>query len=245
MTTKVKQDTFTLNATKRTELGKKVKKLRTEGKIPANIYGEGFTSQAVTVEGPLFQKLFKKAGETQIVYVTVEGAKEALPVLIHNVQYHPLSHQMLHADLRKVDLTKKIETEVPVQIIGESEAVISKNGVLQTLSDTVLVEALPDHIPHEIVIDISILKEINDEIKIKDLKVSGDYVFKDDIEKSIVRITEHKEEEVTPQTEAPETEITEQKAEGEEATEGEEAKTETKEETPSEPKAPNPESTKE
>ncbi|OGK21712.1 hypothetical protein A3C23_00055 [Candidatus Roizmanbacteria bacterium RIFCSPHIGHO2_02_FULL_37_13b] len=218
-----KEHEFELSVAKREIFGKKLNKIRKSGLIPANIYGEGFKSQAVSINQIAFHKTFKKAKETQVVYLKIDNSKDNIPVLIHNVQHHPIDNKVIHIDFRKVDLQKKIETEVPVKFIGESEAVSQKKGVFQTISDTLLVEALPDKIPSQIEVDISNLKEVNDQIQVKSLKISTDYVFKEDPEKTIVRITEHKEEEIAPQTEAPTTEVTEQKeevVEGEVATEG-------------------------
>lgn len=217
------EEKLTLAVSARDVLGKKVKKLRREGVLPANIYGEGFASRSVSVDATAFRKMFKKSGETQVVYLALEKGEE-LPVLVHHVQTHPVYSSILHVEFRKVDLKKKIETQVPVTLTGESEAVTQNKGILQTISDSILVEAYPDKIPTEINVDISTLKEVDEQILVKDLKAGADYEIKDDPDKVILRITEHKEEELTPQTEAVETEITEQKAEGEEvAAEGESA----------------------
>ncbi len=231
--TKNKSDTsatnsLTLVVKKREIFGKKLKAVRAQNKLPANIFGENFTSQAVTVAFKDFIKVFKKAGETQIVTLTLDNQK--LPILIKNVQYHPVSRLILHIDLRKVDLTKKIETEVPIKLIGESPAVGQNKGVLLTLAESVMVEALPQAIPTAIEVNITHLKELNDEIKVKDLPTSADYVFKDDAEKVIVRISEHKEESIETQVVAPETvEVTTEKKD--EAEEGESDKGEKKEKT--------------
>ena len=229
-----KDQAYELAVQKREVFGKKLNKIRKEGLIPGNIYGESFKSQAVTANLINFHKIFKKAKETQVVYLKLDANKDTIPVLIHNVQYHPIDNKVLHIDFRKVDLQKKIETEVPVKFTGESEAVNQKKGVLQTISDTLLVEALPDKIPSEIEVDISGLTEVNDQIQVKALKSSTDYTFKDDPEKTIVRITEHKEEETAPQTEAPTTEVTEQKEEGEVTAEEGKAATEKPTEKPAE-----------
>lgn len=230
-----------LKAEKRTVFGKKLKKLRRDGLLPANIYGENFASQAVTIPAIDFYKTFKKAGETHIVYLTVKGENQALPVLIHNVQRHPVNHNILHFDLRKVDLQKKLETEVPIKLVGESDAIVQKKGVLQTISDSVVIEALPQHIPSAIEVDITVLKEVNDEVKVKDLKTSAEFAFKEDPEKTIVRITEHKEEETAPQIEAVAPEITGEKpAKGEAVAEGEAAPAEEKAAEAAEKKAEEP-----
>lgn len=208
-----------LKAQKREILGKKVKKLRSGGQLPANVYGEGLTSNALTIDTIEFSKLYRKAGETGVIYVGLD--KEELPVLIHRIQRHPVGGHILHVDFRNVNLKKKIEAQVPVHIIGESEAVAKKGGVLLHLEETLSVEALPDRLPSNIEIDISTLSEIGAEIKVADLKKSADFEFKDEPEKLIVRITEHKEEEVTPQVEAVPVEVEgEAPAEGEEPAEG-------------------------
>lgn len=203
---KTDQDKLMLEVTARELVGKKVKKLRREGKIPGNIYGEDFVSKAVTIDATQFAKLFRHAGETHVVYLQLD--KEEVPVLVHNVQTHPVNGATLHIDLRKVNLKKKIEANVPVVLVGESEAVAKKNGVLLTLADTLTVEALPDALPDHIEIDISKLVEINDEIKVSDLPKNEAYEIKEELDKLIVRVSEHKEEEITPQVEAaPEPEV--------------------------------------
>jgi large subunit ribosomal protein L25 len=123
----MKKTKLILKVTKRDVFGKKLKKSRKEGKIPANIFGQGFESQAVFVDYKEFSKIFKIAKETGVVYL--ELSKEEIPVLIQNLQTHPINDQLLHVDFRKVDLTKKIETAVPVKTIGVSEAVTQKGGV--------------------------------------------------------------------------------------------------------------------
>jgi len=210
-----------LTVTKREVFGKKLGKLRKQGLVPANIYGEKFESTAVQVNFKDFVKTFKKAGETQIVYVKIED--QELPILIQNLQKHPLTNQLLHVDFRKVNLNKKIETEVPVKLIGESDAVLQSKGILLTISDSVLVEALPQEIPAEIEIDISILKELGDEILVSSLKPTGNFIFKDDPEKVIARISEHKEESIEVQVATPDAvEITTEKKEEETSEEKEE-----------------------
>lgn len=226
------ENKFHLNVTKRDIFGKKLKKTRLQGFLPGNIFGEDFKSQAVSIAVKDFLQIYKKARETHLVYLKL-GSDE-IPVLIQNLQKHPVTNNLLHVDFRKVNLAKKIETTVPIKLLGESEAVIQNKGILLTLAESIVIEALPDKIPGSIEIDISQLKELNDEVKVGDLTVSSDFTFKDDPGKPIVRITEHKEEEVTPQVAAPETvEVTEEKKEktGEEA---EPAKEEKKEEAKNE-----------
>lgn len=209
-TSEVKQH---LDAKKRDVFGKKLKRFRKDGAVPANIYGPGFKSQAISIVWKDFNKTYRIAQETGIVYLKLE--KQEVPVLIKNVQRHPVTSGILHVDFRKVDLSKNIETEVPLKIVGESPAVVQKGGVLLTHTDHIKLEALPENIPHEIEIDISNLTEVGSEIKVSDLKRSDKYTIKEDAEKLVLAITEHKEESLEPETAAAEPEVITEKAEGE------------------------------
>ncbi|OGK19249.1 hypothetical protein A3D80_04015 [Candidatus Roizmanbacteria bacterium RIFCSPHIGHO2_02_FULL_40_13b] len=213
-----KPEKFELAVEKRDIIGKKVKKLRREGKTPGNIYGEDFKSQAVSVETIPFTKVFKHAHETHVINLMYDGKN--IPVLIQNTQKHPLTGMILHIDFRKVNLSKKIETAVPLQFTGESEAVAKKGGDLITQLNELTVEALPDALPDHIEIDLTKLVEIGDEIKVSDLVKSERFEIKDEPEKVIVRVNEHKEESVEPELESA---TPEQIGEEGETAEGEEA----------------------
>ncbi|OGK10730.1 hypothetical protein A2767_06980 [Candidatus Roizmanbacteria bacterium RIFCSPHIGHO2_01_FULL_35_10] len=192
------QTKLTLIVTPRTVFGKKLNKLRKEGNIPANIYGQDFKSQSVTAVFKDFTKTYKIAKETGVVFLDLD--KKELPVLIKNVQRHPVNDNILHIDFRKIDLKQKIQTEVPIKVIGQSEAVSVKAGVLLTQAESLLVEALPTDIPQQIEIDITSLKEIGQEYKVSNLPKSDKFEVKDDQNKVIVSIVQHKEEEILPQT---------------------------------------------
>src|SRR3989344_3551190 len=89
---------LTLSILSRTVFGKKLKKFRKDGNVPANIYGQDFKSQSVSTAFKDFVKIYKVAKETGIVYLKLE--KNELPVLIKNVQRHPVSDNILHVDFR-------------------------------------------------------------------------------------------------------------------------------------------------
>jgi large subunit ribosomal protein L25 len=232
----IKKEKTILKAEIRKFFGKKVKKLRKEGLIPANIFGKDFKSKAITINAKEFAKVYKKVKETGVLYLEIE--KETLPVLIASVQKHPVTHQLLHVDFKKVDLTQKTQAEVPVEIIGQAPAVLEKGGVLLTLTQNLLVEALPEEIPQSIKVDISTLKDIGQEIKVANLPTSSTYQILTEKEKVIVSVVAHKEESVTPETQpmtAPE--IITEKKESEKETK-EEPKTQTQTQNPSETSAP-------
>lgn len=193
-----------LNGQPRQIFGKKLKKLRKEGNIPGNVFGKDFKSQAITVSYKEFVKIYKKAKETGVVYLRIKDKE--IPVLIKNVQKHPVNNNILHVDFRKIDLTQKIQTEIPIKIIGVPPAVSEKKGVLLTQTSSILISCLPEKIPSEITIDVSKLTDIGQEIKIADLPITKDYEILYPKEKVIVSITAHKEESITPEISTPPTE---------------------------------------
>lgn len=218
----------TLAAEARTIIGKKVKQMRKQGILPGNIVGPDFKSTSVSVKAKDFADAYKVAHETSVVYITL--GKDSVPTLIKQIQHHPVSHEILHVDFRKIDLKQKIETQVPILVVGTSEAVAQKGGVLITQNDHLTIEALPTDIPAHIEIDITSLKEIGDEITVSQLPSSSTYVIKEEAEMVVVSVTAHKEESIAPEitpAEAPEV-ITEKAAEGETA--GEETAAPAKEE---------------
>lgn len=218
---------ITLTAESRTVLGKKVKQLRKQGMLPGNVYGPEFTSLSVTVNLKDFVAAYRVAHETGIVYVNV--GKESYPTLVGHIQRHPVSDDLLHVDFRKIDLKQKIETPVPVVAEGESVAVTQHGGVLITQNDHLTVEALPADLPSEIVVDISKLTEVGQEITVADLPKASTYTIVDAPETVIFSVTAHKEESVTPETTTVAPEVITEKA-PEEGAEGAEAPEEKKEE---------------
>lgn len=176
-----------LKAEKRKITGRKVKKLRNEGILPANIYGKGIKSLSVQVPVKDFFKIYEEAGETGIVELSV-GAGESHPVLVHNLQLHPVSGQPLHVDFHKVTLTEKVKATVPVVTVGEAPAVAQKIGVLLTPLDEIEVEALPADLPEHIEVDISKLAGVDQEIKIQDLQIPEKVTVLADPELLVVKI---------------------------------------------------------
>lgn len=211
---------LSLTVTPRSVFGKKLKKLRYTGIIPANIFGPDFKSQSITVPFKDFTHTYKVAKETGVVYLQLE--KQEIPVLIKIVQHHPVNNAILHVDFRKIDLKKKIQTEVPVTTVGTSEAVSQKAGILLTQTATLLVEALPEDIPAHIEVDVTGLKELGTEIKVSDLPKFAKFEIKTPVEKVVISVVAHKEESTVAETTAAAPEvITEAKPEEGASTEDE------------------------
>lgn len=212
---------LTLKAEERNTLGRKVKKIRREGLLPANIYGKKVKSQALKLNLLEFQKVFKEAGETGLVDLKI--GRSTKPVLIHNVQVDPVSDTPIHADFLQVNLKEKVTAQVPVELAGESPAEKQGIGTAVQYLDEIEVEALPNDLPEKFEIDLSKLESVDDVIKIKDLAVDTKKVtIEDDPEQIIVKVEPPKEEEEVPPVEAEGEEGEEVvKAEGEETAEAE------------------------
>ncbi len=176
----------TLTVEKRTVTGRKVKTLRKQGIVPANVFGKKKTSIAVQADQKAFAAVFKEAGETGIIDLHI--GSEVKPALIQNVQVHPVTHAILHADLRQIDLKEKIKASVPLEISGTPLAAAQNIGVLLELLDEIEVEALPTELPEKITVDVTNLAQVDQTIKVGDLTIPSSVVVLTDKELEVVKI---------------------------------------------------------
>lgn len=175
--------------------GRKVKKLRREGILPANLYGKKIKSQSLQVSLKDFQKIYQEVGETGLLDLKINS--ETRPVLIHNVQLNPVSGLPLHADFHQVSLTEKTVATVPIEISGESPAVEQGIGILIQPISEIEVEALPQDLPERLIVDISRLAQVDDAVTIADLSVDRKKVeIKADLKAIVAKIGPLEKEEV-------------------------------------------------
>jgi len=215
-----------IKATTRTIVGRKVKQIRKEGFIPATVYGKGFESASTQFNLIELEKLFNDLGESTLIEVIVDE-KEKLPVLFRNPQYHPITGDLIHIDCYKVNLKEKISAMVPIEFIGESQAVKDGN-ILVPVTDEIEIEALPADLPESIEVDLSVLENVDSVITVADLKIDTSKLeVLTDAEQLIVKVEEPKaEEEPVAETSPEDVEVINQKAEGEEVEKTEEKKEE-------------------
>ncbi len=228
-----KKEKVKLLVEKRKINGSKVKLLRKQAILPANIYGRKVKSLAVQVDLKAFLPILKETGETGLVELKVKGEDKIRPVLIHNVQYHAVNDEPLHADFYQVDLKEKVTTKIPVELVSESPAVKNKIGILIQPLNEIEVEALPTDLPEKIEVNISSLEKINDAVLLKEVKLDTGVKVLSDVNQILVKIDPPaKEEEVAPVEE----EVKEGEEEKEEGEKGEEVAEEEKEAPRSEEK---------
>lgn len=158
-----------LTAQKRTVTGRKVSNLRKDGFIPAHVFGRKIETTHVQVKTGDFAEVFEKVGQTGIIDLSVGG--KSTPVMVKGIQIHPVTDQILHIDFYQVNLAEKVKVNVPLEIAGVAPAVEKKLGLLLTPVTEIEVEALPADIPESIEVDISNLAAVEDELKVKNLKI--------------------------------------------------------------------------
>ncbi|HEX7586262.1 MAG TPA: 50S ribosomal protein L25 [Patescibacteria group bacterium] len=161
---------ITLEAKKRIERGKKTKKGKSEGMIPAVVYGKGVESESLWVKSLDFKRLLKKSGESTLIDLDIDG-KDNRNVIIYGTQKDPVSDVYTHIDFFQVKMDEKIKTEVELVFVGESPAVKESGGVLVKNLDKIEVECLPADLPSSIEVDISSIKTFDNYIYVKNLKI--------------------------------------------------------------------------
>ncbi len=166
-----KQQKIELNAQKREVIGSGLNSLRKSGFIPAVLYGKNQESIPLQITVKDFKRVFDLAGESTLVYINVDD--QSYPTIIHDISKDVTTDSILHVDFYKVRLDEKIKAKVAVVFHGESPAVRDLGGIFVRNINELEIEALPQDLPHEIVVDISSLKNMGDQILIKDLKLDS------------------------------------------------------------------------
>ncbi len=200
---------YILKADKRLLTGSKVKKLRRQGVIPANVFGHTIKSQAIQVSEVEFNRIYKDAGETSLIWLKVEGEDKERPTLIKGLTNNPTTGKKYHVDFHQVNLKEKVTANVPVEVVGEAQMVKDGLAVLDINLHEIEVEALPTDIPESVIFDISALKEIGDSLKLSDVKLPSEVTVLTDLETIIVALGAPQKEEAPLVEEAPaEAEVT-------------------------------------
>lgn len=180
-----------LKAKTRKDVGRKVKLLRKQGILPANIYGKKIKSESIQIDLKEFLSVYKQVGDTKLFYINER------PVLVANIQKDPVSDSLLHVDFHQVDLKEKVEAKVPVELIGESPAEKQSIGTVVQYLNEIEVEALPTDLPEKFEIDISTLSEVDQMVHVKDLPYDKSKIeVKTDLEEILVKVEPPQKEEV-------------------------------------------------
>ena len=146
---------ITITAELRDSRGKnEARRLRAGGKIPAVVYGARQEPVAVAVSPKDLNRILRsKSGHNTIFNVDIQG-RENTAVMIVDWQNDPVKENLLHADLKRIDLTQRIAVKVPVHTTGEPKGVKQEDGLLELVAREIEIECLPEEIPEEFVIDV-------------------------------------------------------------------------------------------
>ncbi len=158
-----------LKADHRTVLGKQVKAIRREGKLPAVIYGHYIDPISIVMNLRDTSRSLMGLAPSTLVTVDVEGTP--YKALVKEKQRNKISGILLHVDFLAVSMTEKLRSQVYMEIVGVAPAIKDFDGVLVTGSNEVEVECLPQDLPERILVDISGLLKIGDGIYVRDLTV--------------------------------------------------------------------------
>ena len=212
-------DRPTMEAEERTILGKKVKRLRREGKVPAVIYGTLVENPIpVTVDERDLNRTYIDYGNISLVDVNLNG--DVHTVYIRTIHQHPVTRVPMHAELFAPNLLVRMTASIPIILVGESP---NLDAVVTQLRDSVDVDGLPTDLPGAIEVDVTGLEEIDDTVWVSDLTMPDGVDLVTDEEEPIVRLMEVRieieEEEIDEELEGVEGEEGEA-AEGEEDADG-------------------------
>jgi len=208
----------TLQAQKRTVLGKRVRQLRRQGILPGNVFGNRqHASVPVQVDGHEFDHTLKSHGRTTIYRMVInpDGGEET--VLVRHIEREPVSGAIQHVDFMHVEMNQPLRVKVPIHLTGVAPAIKTFDGILLHQLDSVEVEALPNDLPDALTLDISGITELNTPLYVRDIAVPPRVTILTTEDEGVVTVTPPRvavAEEAAPEA-APEPAQTEQTEEAE------------------------------
>ena len=177
----------------RPDRNQRLRALRRAGRLPAVIYGRRVDAVSVAVDAREFVRAFQKVGKTQLLDLQI-GDEPPRKALVREVQRDPRDGELLHVDFYQVNLLEKIESEVPLEIEGEVEVVVKGAADLLSGLHQLRVRCLPTDLPPAIRVDVSGLQAIDDEIRVRDLRLPAGVEVLDEPDELIVKVHAHREE---------------------------------------------------
>jgi large subunit ribosomal protein L25 len=214
-----------IKANRRQIVGKQVKSLRLEGKLPAVVYGRHIDPLPISLDMREASRTLQGLSLSALIRLHVDGEEHY--VLVRDKQRDILRGSLIHVDFQAVSLTDKVRAVVRIELEGESPAVTEQGGILVSPLEQLEVESLPGDLPEVIKVDISKLLEVGDMINVKDLDLPSGVTVAYDPEETVAVVTwpeaEIVEEEVEEEeVEEVEPELVERRREEDEGEGGEE-----------------------
>ncbi|MBC7981536.1 50S ribosomal protein L25 [Candidatus Parcubacteria bacterium] len=167
--------------------------------IKAVVYGPAYPSTALVINQKDFTKLYKEAGESSII--SLKGLAHDQDVLIHDIQRNVRNGDIVHVDFYAVKKGQKITVNVPLVFVGVADAAKTHGADILKNIFEIEIEAEAKDLPHEIEVDISVLKEIDDNIKVFDIKAPKGVKILSNEDDVIITASKHEEEKEEESTE--------------------------------------------
>jgi len=194
-----------LKAARRNNFGKQVKALRRQGKLPAVIYGYHIESTPIVLDAAIALPKLSLVTSSTTVILELDGKE--YPAIVREKQRDPIKKFLKHLDFQVISLTEKMRAKVSIELSGTAPAEKAANAVILSSLNELEVESLPQDLPARFIVDITVLAEIGDTIRVQDIPMLHGVVILNDSDEVIVtataptveRVVEETAEEVAPE----------------------------------------------
>jgi large subunit ribosomal protein L25 len=192
-----------LTITRRDGVGKgPAKRLRRSGQVPAILYGGATPVNIAVAPKDILRLIHGHEGSTQLFRVSFDGGKDGRMAIIRDLQFDPVTENLIHVDLQEVAMDRAIQVSVAIHHVGESIGVKDTQGILEMVLREVRVSCLPGNIPEFLEADVTNLA-IHDVLTVKDLKVPEGVRVLNDPNQAVVTVAPPAAEEVAAVAAAP------------------------------------------
>ncbi|MEI7435572.1 MAG: 50S ribosomal protein L25 [bacterium] len=180
---------ITLNATTRTLCGgASSRRMRRDGILPANVYGE-HGARAVQVKTKDFETMLRHSASDNLLINLVVDDGQPVKVLLRELQHHPVDNALLHGDFLEISMTRKMRVTIRIAFVGEPVGVTIEGGILQHSLRSFEVECLPGDIVDSFPVDVSQLHK-NESLLVRDVKFDSKYKVLTSPELAVATVTE-------------------------------------------------------
>jgi len=179
-----------IKAAKRDVLGKKTRFLRRQGVTPAHLFGHSLESLAIQCDTNELADVVSHAGTTRLISLQVEGDKDAKNVFVREIQKDFLTRELVHVDFFQVRKGVKLTMEIPIVLVGDAPAMKGKGRVMTHGLNYLAIECLPENVPPQIEVDVTVLKELEDAIHVRDLKLGAGIAVHNDPSQLVAKVSE-------------------------------------------------------
>ena len=168
-------------------VGKKVNRLRREGKLPAVIYGNKIDTKVISMDFREASKALTGLSSSSLVEIQLDGKSHT--VIVREKQMDFIRDEIIHVDFQEVSLTEKLRASVVVRTEGEAPALEELDSMLVTGLTEIEVEAFPQDLPESFTVDVSGLKNVGDSITVKDIPTLKNVEILSDPDEMLILVT--------------------------------------------------------